>query len=222
MRGALCIAMLAALSLSGSAIAQSSSGDPVLAGFPQSFKWRNSPVNWNAKDGVLTIRSAEKTDWYIAPTDGQQAASSPLLLFPAPRDFWFSAKLTVDFKSLFDAGALVVLADEKDWVKFAFESPNGKTGSIVSVVTRGLSDDDTGTAIEGNSVYLKVSKTGQAIFLYFSMDGKRWNLTRAFNFGPEQQLQLGFSAKSPLGNGSTVSFSEIHYKPESLKPWSSD
>jgi len=217
---ALCVAILAALSFS--AVAQSASGDSVLPGFPQAFKWRNSPVDWGAKDGVLTIRSAGKTDWYVAAIDANPSATSPLLLFPAPKDFWFSTKVTVDFKSLFDAGAVVVYADEKNWVKFAFETPNGKTGSIVSVVTRGISDDNTGSAIEGNSVYLKVSKTGQAIFLYFSTDGKRWNLTRAFNLGREQQLQFGFSAQSPRGSGSTVAFSEIHYKPEALKPWTGE
>jgi regulation of enolase protein 1 (concanavalin A-like superfamily) len=220
MRKTLCVAILAALSLS--AAAQTPSGEPALPGFPRSFQWRNTPADWNVKDGVLSIKSAGKTDWYVAPTDGQQAASSHLLLFSAPKDFWFSAKVAVDFKSLFDAGALVVYADEKNWVKFAFESPNGKTGAIVSVVTRGISDDNTGTAIEGNSVYLKVSKTGQAIFLYFSLDGKKWNLTRAFSPGPERQLQFGFSAQSPKGAGSTVAFSEIHYGSEALKPWTGD
>jgi len=217
MRTVLCLAILAAFSLP--AISQSTGNDPALAGFPKTFHWRNQPVGWNVKDGVLTIQSAGKTDWYIAPPDSQQAANSPLLLFPAPKDFWFSAKVTVDFKAQFDAGALVVYADEKNWVKFAFETQNGKTGSIVSVVTRVISDDNTGTAIESNSIYLKVSKTGQAIFLYFSTDGKRWNLTRAFNLGPEQQLQFGFSAQSPRGDCATATFSEIHYKPEALKPW---
>jgi regulation of enolase protein 1 (concanavalin A-like superfamily) len=123
---------------------------------------------------------------------------------------------------VFDAGALIVYADEKNWLKFAFESPNGKTGGIVSVVTRGLSDDVTATEIEGNSVYLKVSKTGQAIFLFFSTDGKSWKLTRAFNLGPEQPLQFGFSGQSPTGPGSTAVFSEIHYKPEALRPSSGE
>jgi hypothetical protein len=215
-----CVVILAALSLS--AVAQAPSNDPVLAGLPKTFQWRNSPVDWGTKDGVLTIKSAAKTDWYVAAIDGNPSASSPILLFPAGKDFWFSAKVTVDFKAQFDAGALVVYADEKNWVKFAFESQNGKTGSIVSVVTRGLSDDNTGTAIEDNSVYLKVSKTGQAIFLYFSIDGRKWNLTRAFNLGPERQLQFGFSAQSPTGAGSTATFSEIHYKPEALKPWTGE
>ncbi len=220
MRNTLLAIFLAFASLSGAA--QTAGKDPALPGFPASSHWRNNPVDWSVKDGALTIKAGNKTDWYIAPHDGSQVATSPLLLFPAPKDFWFSAKVTVDFRSQFDAGALIIYADEKNWVKFAFESPNGKTGSIISVVTRGLSDDNTGTSIEGDSVYLKVSKTGQAIFLFFSTDGKKWNVTRAFNLGPEQSLQFGFSAQSPRGSGTTVTFSDIRYKPEALKPWSAE
>lgn len=205
--------------LSLSAVAQSPSNSPILPGLPSSFHWRNNPSDWSAKDGVLTIKSAGKTDWYNAPTGDAPVAGSPLLLFPAPKDFWFSAKVTLDFKSRFDAGALVLYADEKNWIKFAFESPNGKTGAIISVVTRGLSDDNTGAMIEGNSVFLEVSKTGQAIFLFYSTDGKNWNTTRALHLGPEQPLQFGFSAQSPTGAGATARFSDIRFQPEALKPW---
>ena len=218
MRNTLLVVLLAFATCT--AMAQTPDKDPTLPGFPTSPHWRNNPVDWSVKDGILTIKAGEKTDWYIAPHNGEQVATSPLLLFPAPKDFWFSAKVTVDFKSQFDAGALVVYADEQHWVKFAFESPDGKTGGIVSVVTRGLSDDNTGAAIEGNSVYLEVSKTGQAMFLFFSTDGKKWNVTRAFSLGPEQSLQFGFSAQSPRGPGATATFSDIRYQPEALNVWS--
>ena len=209
--------------ISHSATAQTSNDRrPLLAGFPETSRWLNHPADWSVKDGTLTIRSAEKTNWYVAPTDGKTDANSPILLFPAPEEFWFSAKVTVDFKSMFDAGVLAVYADSNNWVKFAFEKSFRNLPSIVSVVTRGLSDDCTGTAIEGNSVYLKVSKSNQAIFLYFSEDGKKWTLTRALNLGPERPLQFGFSAQSPTGSGSTVTFSDIHYKPEALKFWSGE
>jgi len=174
------------------------------------------------KDGVLTIMAAEKTDWFISPTDGQEAANSAVLLFPAPKDFWFSAKVTVNFQSQFDAGVLAIYADEKNWVKFCFENTSDKKPSIVSVVTRGVSDDNTGTVIGDNTVYLKVSKAGQAIFPYFSTDGTKWKLTRAFNLGPERSLQFGFSAQSPVGSGSTVTFCDIRYKPERLNFWTGD
>lgn len=221
MRNTLFLALFASFSLA--AFAQSPSGsDSVVPGFPATSHWRNHPAGWSTKDGALTIKSAEKSDWYIAPTHGEDSENSPMLLFPGPKDFWFSAKITVDFKSRFDAGALAIYANDKNWVKFAFEMSNTMKPSIVTVVTRGLSDDCTSAAIEGNSVYLKAVKAGQAMFLYFSADGKHWTLARAFNLGPEQDLQFGFSSQSPTGTGSTATFSDIHYKAERLRDWSAD
>ena len=214
--------VIALSTLSHFGIAQEAGSKPIVPGLPSSFHWRNDPAGWKVSDGVLTIRSSGKTDWYAAPTGGAVVGSSPLLLFPAPRDFWFSAKVTLYFKSQFDAGALIVYADEQNWVKFAFESPNGKSGGVVSVVTRGLSDDNTGTAIEGNSDYLKISKTGQAIFLHFSTNGRTRSVTRAFNLGPERPLQFGLSSQSPNGTETAATFSEIRFKPEALKPWSGE
>lgn len=218
-----CFLFFIAAVFSCAAIAQAPPANvPLFPGFPPTSHWRNNPADWTVKDGVLTIKSAEKTDWYVAPTNGEDAEKSPILLFPGPKDFWFSARVTVDFKSRFDAGVLALYANDKNWVKFAFEMSNEMKPSIVTVVTRGLSDDCTGTAIEGNSVYLKAVKAGQAIFLYFSADGKHWSLTRVLNLGTEQNLQFGFSSQSPTGGGSTATFSDIHYKPERLRDWSGD
>jgi regulation of enolase protein 1 (concanavalin A-like superfamily) len=92
-----------------------------------------------------------------------------------------------------------------------------KQPTIVSVVTRGVSDDSNSVAIDNNSVFLKFAKSGPAIFLYMSKDAKKWNIIRAFNLGPEQELknlQIGFSSQSPRGAGTTAIFSDITYKPE--------
>lgn len=205
-----------------SAAAQTSNNGPILPGFPQSFQWRNNPSDWKVKDGALTICAGPRTNWYASPAEGKTWVSSPLLLLPAPKDFWLSAKLTVDFKSQWDAGALVLYADEENWVKFALENTAEKKPAIVSVVTHGLSDDVTGAMIEGNSVYLEISKSGPAVFLYFSTDGKKWQLARVFNLGPDRPWRFGFSAQSPVGEGERTTFSEIRYKPEALKFWSAE
>jgi uncharacterized protein len=190
---------------------------PVLPGLPSTFHWRNNPADWSAKDGALTIKAGQKTDWFISPIDGQVSATSPIVLFPVARDFSFSAKVTVDFRAQWDAGVLAVYADEKNWVKFCFEKTVEQKPSIVSVVTRGLSDDATAMPIEGNSVYMKIAKSGQAIFLYYSTDAKKWTVVRALSLGPASQpLQIGFSAQSPVGSGSTTTFTDVHYKPTAV------
>ncbi len=196
---------------------------PVLPGLPLTFQWRNNPADWSVKDGALTIRAGEKTDWFISPIDAKISATSPVMLFPAARDFSLSAKVTVDFRAQWDAGVLAVYADEKNWVKFCFEKTVEQKPSIVSVVTRVLSDDSTAVPIEGNSVYLKIAKSGQAIFLYYSTDAanssrpRKWTVVRAFSLGAAgQPLQIGFSAQSPVGSGSTTTFTDIQYKPTAV------
>ena len=210
----------AVLILAGSLLAQnkdisvsSASTLPILT----NIHWRNTPVNWGVKDGVLTIQSAAATDWFTNPINGDPVKNSPVLLFPAAKDFSLSAKVTVDFRSQWDAGVLAIYANDSTWVKFCFEMSTAKQPTIVSVVTRGLSDDSNSVAIDGNSVYMKIAKSGQAIFLYTSQDGKKWTQVRAFSLGSEKDLpnlDLGFSSQSPTGSGTVATFSEIKYKPE--------
>jgi regulation of enolase protein 1 (concanavalin A-like superfamily) len=198
------------------ALAQQTAG-PVLRGLPSTFHWRNNPAVWTAKDGVLTIKAGEKTDWFISPIDGKASANSPIMLFPAATDFSLSSKVTVDFRAQWDAGVLAVYADETHWAKFCFEKTVEQKPAIVSVVTRGLSDDSTAMPIDGNSVYMKIAKSGQAIFLYYSTDGTKWTVVRAFSLGPaSQSLQIGFSAQSPVGAGSTTTFTDVQYKPNAV------
>jgi regulation of enolase protein 1 (concanavalin A-like superfamily) len=188
----------------------------LLPGLPASYAWRNSPADWSVKDGALTIKAAGHTDWFVSPIDGETRANSAVLLFPAAKEFSVSAKVTVDFHSAWDAGVLAIYADESHWAKFCFELSMDNKPTVLSVVTRGMSDDSSAMTIEGNTVYLKIAHVQQALFLYLSKDGKKWTAVRVFNLGSDQPLRFGFSAQSPTGSGSTATFSEIQYKPERL------
>jgi len=94
-----------------------------------------------------------------------------------------------------------------------------KHPAIVSVVTRGISDDNNSIAIHGNTVYLKVAKAGQAIFFYASEDGENWSIIRAFSLGKNPDLRIGFSSQSPAGDRCTTVFSEIQYLPKKVDLW---
>jgi len=83
---------------------------------------------------------------------------------------------------------------------------------IVSVVTRGLSDDCNSVVIDGNTVYLRVTRVGQAFALHYALDGKYWHFVRYFTLGNAEGLRTGFLAQSPTGEGCTVVFSEIAYR----------
>jgi hypothetical protein len=122
----------------------------------------------------------------------------------------------VDFHSQWDSGVLVLYVNDSLWAKLCFEMTLEKHPAIVSVVTRGLSDDSISIPIKGNSVYLKVTKSGHAIFFFASEDGKNWSIVRIFSLGDNLDLRVGFSSQSPVGDGCTTTFSEINYLPKKV------
>jgi uncharacterized protein len=93
----------------------------------------------------------------------------------------------------------MVWADEHHWAKLSFELSPAKQPTLVTVVTRGLSDDCHSVAISGNTVYLQIAKSGSAYVFYFSSDGKHWQVLRVFNLGDDLKPRVGFESQSPAG-----------------------
>jgi uncharacterized protein len=196
---------------------------PVLHSVPGPLEWKNVPLEWTADGaGALSITAGKQTDWFISPLDGGKTENTPKLLFKPADDFVLSAKVTVDFLSQWDAGVLVLYASDTVWAKLCFELSIEKQPTIVSVVTRGLSDDNNSIAINGNAVYLKVAKIGQGIFFYASTDGKKWTIIRSFSLLPAQQIRAGFSSQSPHGEKCKTVFSEIEYRAVRVNPWTGE
>jgi regulation of enolase protein 1 (concanavalin A-like superfamily) len=81
---------------------------------------------------------------------------------------------------------------------------------IVSVVTRGVSDDCNSQAVEGNEAWLRIARRDSALAFHASREGERWELVRSFAL-PARDLDVGFSAQSPTGGGCTASFRELAY-----------
>ena len=110
---------------------------------------------------------------------------------------------------------LLVYLDDDRFAKACFElSPQGKP-MAVSVVTRHHSDDANGFTVEGDTLWLRVTRTGAAWAFHTSADGTWWDLLRYFTLAePEQdrdRVRVGFLAQSPTGDGLTVAFARIAY-----------
>jgi len=151
--------------------------------------------------------------------DGARRENSPRLVFQPADDFVLSTRATVDFRTQWDAGVLVLYVNDDTWAKLCFEMTGEKHPAIVSVVTRGLSDDNNSIAITGKQVYLKIAKAGQAIFFYASEEGQNWKIIRTFSFGPDAKVRAGFSSQSPVGEGCTTVFDQITYLAKRVDLW---
>ena len=174
---------------------------------------------WSITDGALTVTAGPATDLFIDPAATDVAVPNVgRLVAPVASDFILSAELEVDFAAQFDAGVLFVEYDELHWFKLCFEYTPLLQPSVVTVVTRGTSDDSNSWLVDGNRVRLRVARVGTAFALHSSFDGVRWDLARYFTLGipAGSEVRVGFLSQSPLGEGCRTVFRDIRFSQETL------
>jgi regulation of enolase protein 1 (concanavalin A-like superfamily) len=190
---------------------------PSIPGIPGTLTWQNAPRAWNLDSkNILTISSDAKTDWFVDPFDGTVAKTASILLFSPGSDYVFSARISVQFATKWDAGALMVWGDDRHWAKLSFEFSPDQKPTLVTVVTRGLSDDCNSMSVSGDSVYLRIAKSANTYVFYFSTDGQAWQILRTFGLDTQLPMRVGFEAQSPAGAGAIAKFSAISYDPHRI------
>ncbi|MGX1676497.1 DUF1349 domain-containing protein [Streptomyces sp. NPDC055400] len=181
---------------------------------------------WTIDEATATVTAAASahSDIFIDPgADSQLNAESmlnaaTLLGVPPDCDFQFSARVTVNFESTFDAGVLLLWIDDRHWGKLCFEYSPDRQPMIVSVVARGVADDANAFAVDGRTVWLRVSRIDHAFAYHASLDGKAWRMIRFFALDDTSTpASIGFEAQSPTGDGCMVTFDDIHFTRERLR-----
>jgi regulation of enolase protein 1 (concanavalin A-like superfamily) len=175
------------------------------------FSWLRPPAAWSLERGELRISAGPKTDWFADPAGGVPVLNAPALVGRPPDEDWsLLARVGMDGAATFDAGVVFVHADDTTWAKLCLElSPQGQP-MIVSVVTRGVSDDCNSHGLEGAEAWLRVARVNGALAFHVSRDGERWELVRHFGL-PADDLAVGFSTQSPTGGGCSASFRDLAY-----------
>ncbi|MFC9770877.1 MULTISPECIES: DUF1349 domain-containing protein [unclassified Pseudarthrobacter] len=174
-------------------------------------------------DGLITVTAMPHSDLFIDPTGESGTAAETLLNAvtllgePPAGDFVFTARVATTFESTFDAGVLLLWADERHWAKLCFErSPSGAP-MVVSVVTRGVADDANAFSVAGQEVWLRIARVGRAFAFHASPDGADWAFVRVFALGDGlPPVRVGFEAQSPTGEGCRVGFDHISFASRTL------
>ncbi|MFI5153991.1 MAG: DUF1349 domain-containing protein [Chitinophagales bacterium] len=188
-----------------------------IAGIPHKLFWQNAPLNFSNKNNLLSITAGPKTDMFRDPNLAYNTDNTPKLLFVADDNFILSAGIEHSFSSKWDGGAIVLIQDSLNWIKFCFEKDYTGARRVVSVVTRNISDDCNSVEMQKNKVYYKIAKADNVITLYYSADNKSWYLVRHLQFDTTKPLKAGFLAQSPTGDKCEVKFSEIGYQAIKIK-----
>jgi regulation of enolase protein 1 (concanavalin A-like superfamily) len=184
----------------------------------------NEEWPWRVDGGSVTVTAKPHSDFFVDPGGGDagvaaesQANAVAVLGDPPAGDFTFSARVSVDFRDTFDAGTLFLWADETHWAKLCFEFSPDRTPMVVSVVTRGVSDDANGFDVDGRAVWLRVARQAGVWAFHASVDGTRWSFVRAFSFGElSSPVRVGLEVQSPMGDGCDVAFSEVTFRSVTL------
>jgi len=214
-----------AVALSGVCLFSAESGSVTVKAIPAEMHWNVPPASFSVKgDNALEIVAPRMTDRFTSPLDDTRTHSAPWLLFDSSSDFVMSARVDVDFRSFWDAGVLVIRVDDLHWAKLCFEYSTKRQPTIVSVVTRGISDDANAIPVEGHTACLQVARLGQGFVFYASKDCSAWQVIRAFTLTDSAwqspaKLQVGFASQSPSGEGCRTVFSAIRYRAGRVKDW---
>lgn len=182
-----------------------------ISSFPTPLTWATAPVAWKLTDGGLNTSAGPHTDLFISPAGAPPTLNAPRLLGPVEGDFLLSARVTVDFQATFDAGTLLVWRNEHTWAKLCYEFSPRRQPMVVSVITRGVSDDANGFTHTLNSIWLRVARMGAAFAFHASLDGQTWELIRHFAIDAGSAPLVGFVAQSPTGAGCSVTFDDIRF-----------
>ena len=184
---------------------------------PDSLHWLNQPQTWDLSlDSQLTITTVAKTDWFIDPQGSVNLSNAPVLLFATSGPCILSAQVTVNHMATYDAGVIMVYENPSMWAKLCVELSPQRIPTVVSVVTKGLSDDCNAFPVNG-PMYLRVARLEQAYAFHVSQNGIDWNLIRYFKIEDTKNAQMGFLTQSPTGNGCTAFFRDIRFEERLLE-----
>ncbi|MBW1916293.1 MAG: DUF1349 domain-containing protein, partial [Deltaproteobacteria bacterium] len=97
--------------------------------------------------------------------------------------------------------------DSTNWIKLAFENSDATGKSIVSVVTKQVSDDANGPVLSTeDSIWLRIIRKGNTYALHWSKNGKVYKMARISSLPVSQAVKIGMEAQCPSGNGAKHEF----------------
>ena len=173
------------------------------------LNWMNRPQSFVVEDNTLKITVDEGTDFFNNPEDNSIVGSAPYLYDEVEGDFIVKALVQPDFSSQWNAVAVMLHIDSLNWIKFAFENSDATGPSIVSVVTKGHSDDANGVILdEEPMIWLAMVRKHNIYSMHWSLDGENFKMARLTSMVDQNAVKIGIEAQSPVGKSAVH---QVHY-----------
>lgn len=176
------------------------------------------------REGVYEIFATKGSDFFCNGGPVSEEGITPDSLCNAPfyyteveGDFVMRVKVSHDFKDTYDSSSIMVFQDETHWAKACFELTDFDTHAVVSVVTRGESDDANGCNIDGNTVWLQMCRCQDSFAFHYSLDGEQFYMMRFFILHADAKVKVGLLAQAPQGDGGMRYYENLTIENKTVK-----
>jgi regulation of enolase protein 1 (concanavalin A-like superfamily) len=176
--------------------------------------WLNEPPAWREEDGVLTVTTGPKTDFWRETHYGFVRDDGHFRHRTVKGDFSATVEFGGDYQELYDQAGLMLRLDGRNWIKAGIEYVGGRQMLSV-VVTRDFSDWSTMPLPDtAEWVKLRVTRQGAAVRVDWGILGDTsWSLLRLAYLPSADSLLTGPMCCSPQREGFVARFRGFHVGP---------
>lgn len=181
------------------------------------MRWLNEPPAWAEADGVLSVTTGERTDFWRETYYGFVRDDGHLRYRAIEGDFSAELAFSGDYRALYDQAGLMLRGDERNWIKAGIEFVGGRRMLSV-VVTRDFSDWSTmPLPLQADWLRLRLSRHGSAIRIEWAPDGGegRYEMLRLAYFSAADPVLIGPMCCSPQRAGFEARFRDFSVGPAS-------
>ncbi|GAA2230775.1 hypothetical protein GCM10010232_16430 [Streptomyces amakusaensis] len=190
-------------------------GDGSGGGAGDGWQWQGEPLSWHSTGESLRIEAPGGADLYALP-GSYEADSLPLLQRTVTGDFTAWTRISVRGSALGDAAGLS-LHGEDGWLKVCVERTKAGGWAVVTVLSRPLSDEAMGPALDGPAADLLLTRQGRRLAVLFRQSPREdWRFARTFLGFAAPELRLGVFAQAPFSPSATGRFEPLRLSPVPL------
>jgi len=168
------------------------------------FGRMNNPDVTELEGGAIRFSCGPRVDMFQDTQGNLSNDTAPFLYKETEGDFACTVFGEHGFTEMYDAYGILVWHDKSLFAKLCYEGTDFGTRSVVNVVTNVLSDDSNGVIMEGDGLWLRVSRVGNVFVHEYSENGMDFFLTRRYYLDIPKKIKVGVLVQSPIGKGTTA------------------
>lgn len=175
----------------------------------EKMNWFNEPDSWEIKDNTLIMDVTPKSDYWRISHYGFTVDDAPFYYSEYGGEFEAVMKISGDYKVRFDQAGMMIRIDHENYIKTGIEFVDGKY-NLSTVVTHHTSDWSVISLDRPvESIWIKALRRLDAIEIFYSFDGKEWQMMRNAWMEQNRPVKIGMFAACPDGNGFKAKFSDF-------------